>query len=102
MKKEKQIEEIIEWFDWEDVHKAMVALDWKWGIEAEVPSIGRLVNKARDMLDRVWESREKAGSREYILSTGGFKAECVEFEDGSVRLGLAFELSTWDTFDYLD
>lgn len=85
---EQQIDEIMDNFDFERVHKTMVALHWPWGTPGEVPEPYQIRKKAREML------REIVSSRFAASETGGFRATL----DGDV-LGLAFIVESWEV-DY--
>jgi hypothetical protein len=70
------IDDIIDEFNFEKVHKAMIALDWKWAISIigddgslilQVPTLARLKEFARYQLI----SSIKSG----FYSSGGLKAE---------------------------
>ena len=70
------IDDVIDDFDFEKVHIAMTALDWKWAIprtsldqliELQVPTLVKLKEFARWALKRSIETG--------ICSSGGFKAE---------------------------
>lgn len=87
MKKcDKQIQEIVKFFDWQKVHKTMTALNWTWGDDKNVPGIGELVQTAVSLLDTVAEGDGKYSSS----STGGFVAS---IEDGN--LDLSFVVCSW-------
>ena len=66
---EKQIEKIMDEFDFIRVHAAMTAMKWVWH-EKGVPSIKQLKQRAEELLT---DCRRKRG---WALSTGGFKASC--------------------------
>lgn len=81
------IDEILDEFDFEKVHRVMVALDWKWSVEGEKinPSIADLRRMARSLLQHVVSSRDTAAA------SGGFTA----FMHYGV-LGLRFEVSSYE------
>lgn len=80
------IDEILDEFDFERVHKVMVALDWQWYNTAGVPSIGDLRRAARSLLQQVVD-----GKNLRYTATGGFVAY---MEDGV--LGLRFEVASFE------
>lgn len=82
------IDEILDEFDFEKVHRVMLALDWKWYIEGEQvnPSIGDLRRTARSLLKQVVESKGL-----HSVGSGGFTA----FMHYGV-LGLRFEVSSYE------
>lgn len=66
----KTIEEIINKFNFEKVHKFMVAQKWGWGLGNVVPTIGELKVTAQELL--VLAKEAKIDST--IVATGGFWA----------------------------
>jgi len=79
------IDEILDEFDFEKVHKVMVALDWKWYGTPGVPSIGDLRRNARELLNAVVKNGD------HCHGNGGFYAY---MENG--LLGLRFEVANWE------
>jgi len=78
-----EIDEILDEFDFEKVHKVMTALDWEWYSTDGVPSIAELRREARRLL------KDLVNGRHQSISTGGFTAY---MHDG--LLGLRFEVSS--------
>lgn len=81
---EKKISEILDNFDFEMVHKAMIALEWNWymGICGEgIPSVGALKKVARELLSDAWMKKT-------TISSGGFSAE---YYDGDIALRFILE-----------
>ena len=76
--KSKAINEIVDQFNWERVHKAMTALDWKWSEERyhSVPTIGALFRCAVDLLHHAYDGAEKE-KEDYMAGTGGFYARAI-------------------------
>ncbi len=90
--RKEQIDQIISHFDWGRVHKAMVALNWKWcssSMENSIPSIGELIVCATGLLNDV-------SPNDTYRATGGFKATC----DINGYLGLEFIVSEWNIEEY--
>ena len=78
-------------FDFDQVHKVMVFLDWKWANKnggLEVPEKYELRSEARRLLKTAIEEKT-------TVSTGGFQAEYTENEEGG-WIDLKFVLSDWD------
>jgi len=74
----KQIDYIMDNFDFSRVHKAMKALNWKWaGANYEVPEESDLRSTARRLLEDV-----AVMDIGYWIATGGFVASKEEDEDG--------------------
>jgi hypothetical protein len=77
------IDEILDEFDFEKVHKVMVALDWKW-VDG-VPTIGDLRRTARELLNDLVRGELRG------VGTGGLYAY---MENGLI--GLRFEVTNWE------
>jgi len=100
----QMIDKILDEFNFARVHKAMVALDWKWaGCENKIPSIESLRNEAHRLLRGAANSRLYEFKHEHWLegiqnSTGGFQAMawCSEDKTKIVRLDLKFVVTEWD------
>ena len=78
-------------FDFDTVHKTMVFLNWKWANMnggLEIPEKYELRKEARRLLKTSIEEKT-------TISTGGFYAEYTEDEEGG-WLDLKFVLSDWD------
>ena len=92
-----QIDEIMENFNWDRVHRAMQALNWKWCIYNgkdpgvnKIPDISDLMDTAKYLLNQV--AKEPVG---YALLTGGLEAEKIgDKQPGYLKL--TFVLATWD------
>jgi hypothetical protein len=77
------LDEILDEFDFEKVHKAMVALNWKW-VDG-VPTIGDLRRTARELLNDLVRGELRG------VGTGGL---CAYMENGLI--GLRFEVTNWE------
>lgn len=83
------VDKVIEKFNFDRVHQAMVALDWKWGNlpdnEFRVPTIDEIRATAYRLLCEAM--------REYTcISTGGFSAR---YDSKTKKLTLQFIVSEW-------
>ena len=81
---EKKISKILDNFDFERVHKAMIALEWNWylGMCGEgIPSVGALQKTARELLSKAWMKKA-------TISSGGFSAV---YDDGDLILRFILE-----------
>ena len=86
----KQIDEIMDNFDFRKVAEVMEHLGWAWcGSGYKVPIESEIRSKARELLQDV--SRKLPSN----VSTGGFRAQ--SYEDGN--LTLEFVLAEWTTED---
>lgn len=75
---DKMVTEVMEYFDFERVHRVMMNLDWKWDIgngEMTVPSTYRLTKCAERLLR---DAAQYYGDQDfYSCGTGGFMA-CLD------------------------
>jgi hypothetical protein len=98
------IDEIMDEFNFARVHKAMVALDWKWAVTSNnnVPTMDELRKEAERLLRNAAEVRLDLFKGEpwespIYCNTGGFSAAawCNEDKTEITRLDLDFIVSTW-------
>jgi len=83
----KAIDNIMDWFDFEKVHKTMKALRWEWiDSEEKIPCQGEIREKARQLLTQAIES-------EMDVSSGGFHVTYISVEG---FLKLEFIVSEWN------
>lgn len=82
----KWIEEIMDEFDFNKVHKTMKLLNWKWR-DIGVPDIGEIRRNARYIMNRAYESESK------YCAIGGFEAKVTKH-----GICLKFIISEWDTY----
>ena len=100
--------EVLDHFDFAEVHKVMELLEWTWHDAAEadgwgVPAQYEIRQKARRLLrecaDRLIRYPDQ---EEQSVSTGGLKATAyryLDLEEGAIfDFRLVFELTTWETF----
>jgi hypothetical protein len=88
------IDDIMDYFDFEKVHKHMAEVVWTWeSVEDEVPSIGELRNEARRQLYSV------AKPDQQLISSGGFTAIRFRHDDGKDSFHLMFCLTQWSGGD---
>lgn len=73
IKKEEHIQFIIDNFDFKKVSKVMHFLDWTWFDSNKPPTIDRLKEIAKKLLNDAYYSENG-----YVISTGGFKATKLE------------------------
>ena len=95
MSAEKLIEECMDWFEFERVHKAMVLLDWKWGMDddAEVPDLPSLRKTARGYLR---SAIEQCTGTHFTVGSGGFEATAHRDPNGMLEgVTLRFILADW-------
>ena len=83
----KAVDNIMDWFDFEKVHKTMRALRWEWiGAEEKIPCQGEIRERARKLLTDAIQSEMSIGS-------GGLQVTYVPVEG---FLKLEFVVSEWD------
>lgn len=102
MDKQKAIENIIENFDFDKVHKVMTFLNWGWATveEGGIPSIGKLIIHSQKYLSDVFDMCTRT-KKDYYTGTGGFfvEAQYNNEENCCDYLKLRFELDSWDSYD---
>jgi hypothetical protein len=91
----KMISEVLEWFDFERVHRIMDCEEWKWAMydtgTTEVPSIGKLMLTAQTLLIKVVSNPNLIS-----VGTGGLRAyKTINPDDESdYSLHLVFEAAS--------
>jgi hypothetical protein len=110
MNRQEQIDDIMDHFDFEKVHKAMVALEWVWHNSStgrsEVPERWEIRKRARTLLHNAMDVAEKASrpmKGGWIVGTGGFIAVSNKneaptpeaWEEHPITLHLSFQVSNW-------
>jgi len=83
----KAVDNIMDWFDFERVHKTMRALRWEWvGAEEKIPCQGEIRERARQLLTDAIRTEMSIGS-------GCLQVTYVPVEG---FLKLEFVVSEWD------
>ena len=83
----KAVDNIMDWFNFEKVHRTMKALRWEWiGAEEKIPCQGEIRERARQLLTDAIQSEMSIGS-------GGLQVTYVPVEG---FLKLEFIVSEWD------
>jgi hypothetical protein len=99
---EKDIDNIMEHFDFEKVYKVMMFLEWKWVTNSglRVPDIQEIKTFARDLMTKAVNEMISYDTNEYHTATGGFEV-CLNKnkENGKINIQLSFVLSQWDNWD---
>ena len=84
----KAIDNIMDWFDFDKVHKVMKTLKWSWvGTADNIPSMGEIRERARQLLIEAIEINSN-------VSTGGFYVTYNPYDN---YLQLQFIVADWDT-----
>ena len=94
----KEIEDILDEFDFVKVQETMKALGWKYfDCEGEYPSIAELRRMARMVLISAYGAEN---STEYLSSCGGFEATRHMYPGESKKyLSLKFVVAEWNNYD---
>ena len=79
------IDEILDEFNFEDVHRTMKALNWTWYGSDSVPSIGDLRRQSRQLLQELLKHNH------YCVGTGGLFAYRM-----ADTVGLRFEVASYE------
>jgi hypothetical protein len=91
------IEDILDEFDFDKVHKVMEFLEWTWykdGVQSppEVPTKGELRKKARYLMNTCIEHEECS------TGTGGFHVRKSTY-DGVPYYELQFVVTSWNNYE---
>lgn len=98
---EKQVNEILEAFDFHKVKQVMQALNWKWAFsntEDQIPSYGELVMQSQRLIYQGIEGLFKYGNN-FSTGTGGFNVICTRCDDGYIIVDLQFVVADWSNRD---
>lgn len=69
----KRISNILNKFDFEQMHKIMGFLNWTWCDESEIPSISNLVLTAQKLLNSCYSECINQNEDYLFIETGGFR-----------------------------
>lgn len=86
MNYQSQIDEILDYIDFNRIETAMTALNWRW--QDLAPDIPTLRQRARQLLHQV-----STLPPDSVVGTGGFSA----YKDADSYLCLSFALTEWNT-----
>jgi len=92
----KSIDYVLDGFNFEKLHEAMVRMNWKWAKASgcRVPSVEELIKCAEHCLITVAE----ASNKEYFCGTGGFFAHKTDKD----YFELKFVVEEYDNFDMVE
>ena len=85
---EEHVDAVMDWFDFEKVHRVMTMLDWKWAEIGAVPEIPDLRKQVRGLMRSLWNSDNQS------IGTGGFVVR-LHREENWARFSVAFEVTDW-------
>jgi len=92
------IDEIIENFNFNNVHDVMKYTNWTWYEKVIVPPIEELKNKASDLLQEAYNGYFERGNGEnYCVATGGFEASYM-YDDNKDCFELKFVLESVNNY----
>jgi hypothetical protein len=94
-KTEKKINEVLENFDFDKVHKYMVKTGWAWGVVGGVPTKEQIKETAKFALVDAYNEMKHHGGFGYAY-TGGFYAYCFK-QQGETIFQLLFCIADYDT-----
>ncbi len=86
---DRQVEEVLDSFDFDRVHEVMGSLSWTWANLGRVPTRAELVTEARRLL-------EELDGRPGVHGSGGLRASYKE--DGTLSLKLIL-CESWSDLD---
>jgi len=98
-KHQRMIANILNEFDFDRVHQAMICLGWEWYFTG-VPTIDELRDGARERIDSAIKGCLKEGNdnKSYSSSSGGLKATVEKNTCGQIDfIELEFVLTSWDS-----
>jgi hypothetical protein len=85
----RNLEEALGWFDFSSVYKAMTALDWTWGTDANTPSPDEMIKTVRELFE---EAVKYFKDSDYsFCQTGGFSVKV--WKNGKVEIDFIVESS---------
>ena len=101
-KEQELVDEVFENFDFDEVHKVMKLMKWKWVSHNgfEIPSLERIKSSARARIEGAIEcaknSKRKTKDTEFFSSSGGLKASAWKNSYGQItNIQLQFTLTEW-------
>ena len=94
------IDECMDWFDFEKVHRTMTLLDWSW-ISVGVPDKGDIKSKARKYLKEAVNGLDaNPDYPEYQISSGGIRATAHRATaETPLVLRLEFVVTEWEAYE---
>ena len=93
---QQHTDEVMDYFDFDRVHKVMKHLKWTWHDSGESPTVAELRRHVRDQMSMCYAKKE------YGVSSGGFKTIYHQGVEDGVEwdfFDVSFIVSDWDTND---
>ena len=100
---QRLIDECMDWFDFEKVHRVMAHTGWEWAVSGGVPSVPEMRESARRYLREAVLGGVKyaeEGTYGFRTGSGGFMAHYRTYTEDESTLHLTFELESWDAGDH--
>lgn len=73
--KDQAINDCLNKFRWDRVHRVMTELDWGWArYEMQVPTVYQMMKSARRLLETAWDGH-------FTVESGGFRATYFPAEE---------------------
>ena len=99
-----EIENVLDWFDFERVCKVMEFLDWVWfdcDTPTGVPGVPELRIRARKMIYDCINNMSliKEINRNYSICGGGFYARTSQYNEEKIYIELDFVVTSWDNYE---
>lgn len=92
----KAINNVVNMVEWDEVHKVMKYLNWKWASSDGVPEIYELKESALRLAEEVVAATIKAKSGRFS-ATGGVECETYFYQNtGCILLRVNFVLTGYD------
>ncbi len=93
------INEILDFFDFERVKKVMDHLNWEWVGSDGVPEIYELRQHARKLMNTAVNECIKSKQEDYFTECGGFRVECNKYnDDPKMYIRLTFNVTSWENW----
>ena len=89
MTKQEIIDDVMDYLNFEKIHKVMVATNWEWANVNGVPEVYQLRQFLRKFL------RDFLDSTNVEAACGGFYIK--RYEDGSIKV--SFEVNSWTVYN---
>ena len=94
------INEILDFFDFERVKKVMDHLNWEWAGSDGVPEIYELRQHARKLMNTAVTECIKSKQEDYFTECGGFRVECNKYnDDPKIYIRLSFNVTSWENWN---
>ena len=91
-RQQNTVDDIMDCFDFEKVHRVMKFLNWKWASTgSQVPEVYQMKRWARDLIKSAIKDRTS-------IATGGFYVSYTEEDNGDMFIDLSFRVEHWGEY----